>query len=96
MLAVRVLPLTCTCDRQVSGPSPLDASTAVDDLWTPCSGGDAGAVAMTWMDVEGSKLLPPLPTLNDFLRSIESTKPSVNHEDVAKQVSWTHEFGQEG
>lgn len=80
----------------VSGPSPTDPGVTVDDLWTPCSGGDAGAQAMTWMEVDGSKLLPPLATLNDFLRSIESTKPSVNHEDVTKQMAWTHEFGQEG
>ncbi len=80
----------------VSGPSPVEHGVTVDDLWTPCSPGDAGAVEKTWMDVDGSKLLPPLATLHDFLRSIESTKPSVNHEDVAKQMQWTQEFGQEG
>lgn len=32
----------------------------IDDLLTPCSPGDQGAIEMTWMDVPGDKLLEPV------------------------------------
>lgn len=32
----------------------------IDDLLTPCSPGDPGAIEMTWMDVPGDKLLEPV------------------------------------
>lgn len=32
----------------------------IDDLLTPCSPGDPGAMEMTWMDVPGDKLLEPV------------------------------------
>ena len=44
--------------RKVRGPSPIDG-TIVDDLLTPCSPGAPGAMEMTWMKVEGQKLLEP-------------------------------------
>lgn len=63
---------------------------------TPCSPGDPEAVEMTWMDVPGDKLLEPLVSMNDFLRSLQNSKPSVNKEDLKKQDKFTEEFGQEG
>ena len=45
------------------GPSPVDRSVIVDDLLTPCSPGDAGAVEMSWMNVPGDKLLEPVITM---------------------------------
>lgn len=47
-----------------------------------------GAVEMTWMDIKGDKLLPPLATLKDFMKSIATTRPSVNNDDVKKQGKW--------
>lgn len=35
----------------------------VDDLLTPCSPGDPNAVAMTWVDVAGDKLLEPIVSM---------------------------------
>lgn len=32
----------------------------IDDLLTPCSPGDSGAMEMTWMDVPSDKLLEPV------------------------------------
>ena len=32
----------------------------IDDLLTPCSPADPGAMEMTWMDVPGDKLLEPV------------------------------------
>ena len=45
------------------GPSPLDRNVIVDDLLTPCSPGDIGAVEMSWMNVAGDKLLEPVITM---------------------------------
>lgn len=47
---------TATHFKRVSGPSPKDASVIVNDLLTPCSPGDSGALEMSWMEVEGDKL----------------------------------------
>lgn len=46
--------------KQVRGPSRADPNNMVDDLLTPCSPGDPGAMEMTWMDVPGDKLLEPV------------------------------------
>lgn len=45
---------------QVRGPSRTNPGTVVDDLLTPCSPGDPGAIEMTWMEVPGDKLLEPI------------------------------------
>jgi len=47
----------------VRGASPLDRNEIVDDLLTPCSPGDAGAIEMSWMNVPGEKLLEPVITM---------------------------------
>ena len=49
--------------KKVRGPSPKDANVIIDDLLTPCSPGDPGAIEMTWMDVEGDKLAEPPVTM---------------------------------
>lgn len=49
--------------QHVRGPSPLDKSQIVDDLLTPCSPGDPGAMEMTWMNVDGEKLYEPPVTM---------------------------------
>lgn len=50
-------------DTQIRGASPMDRNVFVDDLLTPCSPGDAGAIEMSWMDVPGDKLLEPVITM---------------------------------
>lgn len=45
---------------QVHGPSRTTPGQIVDDLLTPCSPGDPGAIEMTWMEVPGDKLLEPI------------------------------------
>lgn len=42
---------------------PDDPDTIVDDLLTPCSPGDRGAMEMSWMDVPGEKLKEPVVSL---------------------------------
>lgn len=87
---------TSTHFKKVSGPSPLNPKEVVDDLWTPCSPGEPDAVPKTWMDIPGDKLLPPKANFKDFMKSIQSTRPSVNREDVKKQEDWSAEFGIDG
>ena len=45
--------------KRVTGPSPTDKNIIANDLLTPCSPGDAGAIEMPWMDVPGDKLYEP-------------------------------------
>ncbi len=87
---------TSTHFKRISGPSPADPDVECDDLLTPCSSGDAGAKAMRWVDVPGDKLLPPSVKFEHFEMAIQTTRPSVNKEDVGKQEVWTREFGIDG
>ncbi|KAK6628746.1 Vacuolar protein sorting-associated protein 4 [Polyplax serrata] len=84
---------TATHFVRVRGPSPIDPSVIVDDLLSPCSPGVKGAIEMNWMDVPGDKLYEP-PA--DMLRSVATSKPTVNAEDLKKLDQFTSDFGQEG
>lgn len=68
----------------------------VDDLLIPCSPGDSGAMEMTWMEVEGEKLAEPPVTMKDMLKSLATSKPTVNDEDLVKLEKFMNDFGQEG
>lgn len=88
---------TATHFKKVSGPSPSDPSVTVNDLLTPCSPGDKeGAIEMSWTDVDGSKLMEPVITYHDFLKSLKTTRPTVNQKDLDRYAEWTTEYGQEG
>ncbi|KAI4470626.1 aaa domain-containing [Holotrichia oblita] len=87
---------TATHFKRVKGPSPTDSNVIVDDLLTPCSPGDPAALEMTWIDVPGDKLLEPPVTMQDMLRSLATSKPTVNDEDLKKLQKFTEDFGQEG
>ena len=82
--------------KYASGPSPTDPSTTADDLLTPCSPRDPGAMEMTWVQVPSDKLLEPGLTLQDFIMAIKSTRPTVNGADLEHFEEFTHDFGQMG
>uniref|UniRef100_A0A8D3CFD0 vesicle-fusing ATPase n=1 Tax=Scophthalmus maximus TaxID=52904 RepID=A0A8D3CFD0_SCOMX len=82
--------------KRVRGPSRADPNMVIDDLLTPCSPGDPNAIEMTWMEVPGEKLLEPIVSMSDMLRSQTSTKPTVNEQDLDKLKKFTDDFGQEG
>ncbi|KAL6731047.1 hypothetical protein Aduo_001958 [Ancylostoma duodenale] len=82
--------------KYVSGPSRKDPSVIVHDLLTPCSPGDRGAVAMSWLDVPGDKLAEPILTMQDMMRSLATVKPTVNSADLTKLEQFKNDFGQEG
>ncbi|CDW58081.1 vacuolar protein sorting associated protein 4A [Trichuris trichiura] len=87
---------TATHFKRVSGPSRTDPSIIVNDLLTPCSPGDHGAKPMSWLDVPSDKLLEPVVCMNDVLRSVANSKPTVNDVDLEKLKKFTLDFGQEG
>uniref|UniRef100_A0A8D0CJF9 vesicle-fusing ATPase n=1 Tax=Scleropages formosus TaxID=113540 RepID=A0A8D0CJF9_SCLFO len=82
--------------KKVRGPSRNNSAVMVDDLLTPCSPGDPDAIEMTWMDVPSDKLLEPIVCMSDMLRSLATTRPTVNTEDLLKVRKFTEDFGQEG
>ena len=81
---------------QVSGPSRSNPDVIVNDLLTPCSPGEPGAIEMSWVDVPGEKLLEPKMSMNDMLLSLQNQKPTVNDEDLKKLKKFMDDFGQEG
>ena len=81
---------------QVKGPSRSDPTVILDDLLTPCSPGERGAIEMSWVDVPGDKLLEPLVSMSDMLLSLANAKPTVNDTDLKKLRSFMDDFGQEG
>lgn len=87
---------TATHFKRIRGPSPKDPNVIMDDLLTPCSPGDHGAVEMTWVDVDSDKLHEPPIIMADMLRSLATSKPTVNEEDMVKLEKFTEDFGQEG
>lgn len=57
----------CAISQRIRGPSPLDKNLIVDDLLTPCSPGESGAMEMTWNEVDGEKLYEPPVTMVKYI-----------------------------
>jgi len=87
---------TATHFKKIQGPDRVDPNKIVFDYLTPCSPGDPDAQEMTWTQVDGTKLMEPAVTFNDFQRSLKTIKPSVSAKDIGEHVKFTQEFGQEG
>lgn len=62
-----------------------------EEKLTPCSPGAPGAKEMTWVDVEGDKLLEPPLVVKDFIRAIKASRPTVSGEDLKRNADWTAE-----
>lgn len=82
--------------KKVRGPSPQDPNVILDDLLTPCSPGDRGAIELTWMDVPGEKLCEPIVDKTDMIMSLSTQKKTVNDEDLKKLMVFADDFGQDG
>ena len=63
---------------------------------TPCSPGDKGATEMKTTEVDSDKLLEPPLLLKDFIKAVNSARPTVSQEDINRSAEWTNEFGSEG
>eukprot|EP00123_Amoebidium_parasiticum_P016947 comp23653_c0_seq3/m.40396 comp23653_c0_seq3/g.40396 ORF comp23653_c0_seq3/g.40396 comp23653_c0_seq3/m.40396 type:complete len:464 (-) comp23653_c0_seq3:201-1592(-) len=83
--------------KKVTAPSRQDADRGVvREFLTPCNPNEPGAIAMTWMDMDGDKLLEPLITREDVEGALLRCKPTVNDDDLRRQIEFTEDFGQEG
>ncbi|CDS02833.1 hypothetical protein LRAMOSA00236 [Lichtheimia ramosa] len=81
--------------KWVEAPSRQDTNTMKRYL-TPCSPGDPDAQEMTWVDIEADQLHEPDLTLQDFLKAVQNSRPTVNADDIQQHVKFTNDFGQEG
>lgn len=61
--------------------------------WTPCSPGDPEAVEKVWTDLESDELLEPPLKLNDFVRAVDSVRPTVSEDDIKRHLEWTNDSG---
>ncbi|KAI5997378.1 P-loop containing nucleoside triphosphate hydrolase protein [Pisolithus albus] len=61
--------------------------------WTPCSPGDRDAVEKSWNEIESDELHEPPLRLQDFLKSLESVRPTVTEADIRRHDEWTKESG---
>ena len=61
--------------------------------WTPCSPGDPDAEERDWKDIEGDELQEPPLRFADFVKSLESVRPTVRDEDIKRHDDWTRESG---
>jgi vacuolar protein-sorting-associated protein 4 len=64
--------------------------------WTPCSPGDPDAVEKSWTQVESDELQEPPLRFTDFVKSLESVRPTVSQEDIRKHDEWTKDSGADG
>lgn len=71
----------------LSSPAPGKAK------WTPCSPGDPEAVEKSWSEIESDELLEPPLRIQDFIKSLESTRPTVTEADIKRHDDWTRESG---
>lgn len=67
-----------------------------EEKLTPCSPGAEGAIEMTWVEVDGDRLLEPPLAVKDFIRAIRASRPTVSNDDLERSRQWTAEFGSEG
>jgi vacuolar protein-sorting-associated protein 4 len=86
---------TATHFKKVVAPSRNDPSK-MHTYFTPCSPGDPQAIEMNWTQIEGDDLMEPMLGLPDFLKSLQTTRPTVSDEDIREHIQFTAEFGQEG
>ena len=86
---------TATHFKLVDAPK-RDNPSEMSPHWTPWSPGDEGAQEKSWMDIESDELLEPEVAANDFVRAIQTTRPTVNFEDLRRHQEFTEQFGQEG
>ncbi|KAI0312883.1 AAA-domain-containing protein [Amylostereum chailletii] len=83
--------LSATHFKQI--PSETDPNAM---KWTPCSPGDPDAVEKGWSDIESDELQEPPLRFVDFIKSLESVRPTVTVEDIRKHDEWTKESGADG
>ncbi|KAI5475959.1 hypothetical protein MNV49_000566 [Pseudohyphozyma bogoriensis] len=87
--------LSATHFKEVMVPVPdSDPPTTVKKL-TPCSPGDPAAQEKTWNDVSTDELQEPPLGYSDFIRAVQSARPTVTKDDIVKHIEFANEGGSE-
>ena len=66
------------------------------DVYIPCSSGTSGAIELTWLEIDGSKLKSPPLSMRDFKVAIPQCAPTVSGDSIERHKKWTEDFGMEG
>jgi vacuolar protein-sorting-associated protein 4 len=82
--------ISATHFKRVQDPMSDDAEAT---KWTPCSPGDPAAEEKSWSAIESDELLEPALKLADFLKSLDSTRPTVTEKDIRRHDDWTRDSG---
>ena len=82
--------ISATHFKRVQDPTSHDERRV---KWTPCSPGDPAAEEKSWSDIESDELLEPPLKLADFLKSLDSTRPTVTDKDIQRHEEWTKDSG---
>ncbi|THH07933.1 hypothetical protein EW145_g3046 [Phellinidium pouzarii] len=69
-------------------PSPTEPEKM---MWTPCSPGHPEAVEKAWTELGSDELLEPPLKLNDFIKAVDSVRPTVSEDDIKRHVEWTND-----
>lgn len=48
----------------------------------------------SWSEIESDELVEPPLKLQDFIKSLESTRPTVTEADIKRHDDWTKESGE--
>ncbi|TFK28384.1 katanin p60 ATPase domain-containing protein [Coprinopsis marcescibilis] len=88
----KVLAATHFKKAEVTDPDSGSTSTK----WTPCSPGDPDADERSWEGLHSDELLEPPLKVADFLKALESNRPTVTAADIKRHEEWTKESGADG
>lgn len=72
---------------------PVPSEDPSRPKWTPCSPGDPEAVEKAWTEVDSEELLEPPLRINDFVKAVDSVRPTVSEDDIKKHDEWTNASG---
>jgi len=87
--------LGATHFKEVRVPIPDTHPVQYVKKLTPCSPGDPGAKELTWNDIGSDELQEPPLALNDFLRAVQTVRPTVTPDDIVKHLEFQNEAGTE-
>ncbi|KAJ2693292.1 Vacuolar protein sorting-associated protein 4, partial [Coemansia spiralis] len=96
MQPIRKVQLATHFKRLTQPADRSDPAGPQRNYWTPCSPGDPQAVEKTWNEVDGNELWEPDLSLTDFLKAVKNSRPTINDDDLKRQIEFTSDFGQEG
>ena len=65
-------------------------------IWMPCGPSESGATKIDKTKLTSEEIKKNTICMDDFLKAIHGTKPTVGLEDLENYVKWTKEYGMDG